>query len=226
VLVNLFFVSKMKEKNYYSEQLKKEHINYFQTLADAIKLCMKNSIVFMGIITFVLVIGMASYIDEFDPLIINDFGLGYIWLSIIFGIRFIFIAIGNRIASAVDNKILSKNKVFMLSAIAGIFLLVFSIFWNQYALLVFGIFCMLMSIAEVIQINAIHKEINEEGRTTVMSILDLFHNLAMIVFCSVYALLLNNHSLRMCFIMVSLYTIAGVIVIFLISALSKRSHKV
>ena len=81
---------------------------------------------------------------------------------------------------------------------------------------------MMMTVAEVIQINIIQNEIEEEGRTTVMSILGFFQNLAMIVFCSFYAFLSNNYSLRFCFILVSLYSIAGVFMILFIDLVIRR----
>ena len=216
MVINLFFVSKIKEKNYYSERLKDEHASFFKTLSGAVNIGFKNYKILIGMILLVLVIGVSSYLDEFDPLVVSDFGLGYFWVSIIFAVRFIFTAIGNRYASKIDEKIISKNNVFIFSALGGVLILVFSVIWNQYALLIFGLYCMVMTMAEVIQIDVIQKQIGEEGRTTVMSLISLFQNIAMIVFCSIFALLSNGYSLRICFILISLYGIAGLAIVFFI----------
>ena len=214
--INLFFVSKMSEKNYYSEKLKNGQVGFAKTFTDAVKICRKNRIILIGMILLVFIIGVSSYLDEFDPLIVDDFGLGYIWISIIFGTRFIFTAIGNRYAAKIDQKLISKNKIFLFSGTAGILLLIFSVVWNQYVLPVFGVYCMIMTVAEVIQIDVIQNQIGEEGRTTVMSIISLFQNIAMIVFCSIFALLSNGYSLRICFMLISIYGIAGLAAVFFI----------
>ena len=215
--INLFFILMLKEKNYYFEKVEKESVNYFRTLLEAITICSKNIKVLLGIILLVMIICITGYSDEFDPLIIDDFGLGYIWVSIFFVVRFIFIALGERFAAIIEKILKSKHKVFILSGIASIFFIAFSILWNQYAIIIFGFFCMAMTIAKVIQINIIQNEIDEEGRATVMSIYSLFQNLAMIVFCSIYALLSSNYSLRFSYIIISVYCIVGVIVLFAIN---------
>jgi len=223
--INLFFITMLKEKNYYSERLEKESIHYFKTLFEAISICSKNIKIFLGMILLVLVISVVvAYTDEFDPLIIDDFGLGYIWVSIIFLVRFGFIALGERFAAVIEQKIKTNHKVFILAGIACILFLLFSVLWNQYIILIFGLFCMIMTIAELIQITVIQNEIDEEGRATIMSIYNLFQNLAMIVFCTIYAALSNAFSLRICYILISLYCMFGVVVLFLILPDSRKNN--
>lgn len=210
LIINLFFVNQLKETNYYSDKRKKENAPYFSTLSEAIKLCLKNTNVFIGMLLLILIISVVSYMDEYDSLIINDFGLSYIWLSIILGVRFIFIALGNCFAERVEKRFNIKNKIFVLAAIASLFLLIFSIIWNKYVIIIYGIFCMIMSIAEIIQTDIIQNEIIEEGRTTVMSLLGLLQNLTMIIYSLVYAVLADNNTLKECYIIISLYCIIGI----------------
>jgi MFS family permease len=157
----------------------------------------------------VFIISTTDYLDEFEAMIIDDFKLGYIWVSIILTVRFIFVAIGNHIAARIEKKFKSKNNTFVLAITASVFLLVFSMIWNQYAIPALGIGCMIMTIAEVIQINVIQSEIQEEGRTTVMSIYSIGQNVVMIAFSLTYALLAGIFSLQTVYIIISAYCAAG-----------------
>ena len=226
LVVCFLFALQLKEKNYYSDRLKKEKSGYFKTLFEATGLCVKNSKIFIGMILLVFIFGITGYSDEYDALIISDFGLDYIWLSIIFGIRFICIAIGSRFADAVDKKINIKNKTFLLGSAGGVFLLFFSRVWNSHALVIFGIFCMFITIAEIIQINIVQGEINEEGRATVMSLLGVCQNIAMILFSLTYAALSNGYRLKTLYAFISLYCIAGTALLFFINTMVKKRRTV
>ena len=220
-LISFIFVYQLSEKNYYSRRLTEEKISYFKTFFEAGKLCIKNSKILISMIFLIFIISIIDYLDEYDALIIDDFKLGYIWISVIFTVRFICIAIGNYIAPKIEEKFKSENKSFILAIIASLFLLVFSMMWNQYAILILGIGCMIMTVADVMQINIIQKEINEEGRATVMSIYSIGQNITMIIFCLIYALLSDIYSLKMVYIIISIYCIIGAMLLYFIKLIAK-----
>ena len=217
-VMNFIFVYQLREKNYYSERLKDEKIGYFNTFFEAGKLCLKNSKIFVSMIFLVLVVGIMDYVEEFDALIIDDFQLGYIWISVITTVRFLFVALGNRIAPKIEGKI----DTFSLALVSGLIFLTFSILWNQYAIIVLGISAMIMTTAEVLQINAIQREIKEEGRATVMSIYSLAQNATMIVFCLIYALLSGAYSLKIVYIIISIYCVIGAMILLFVNKNVKR----
>jgi len=215
-VINFVFVYQLREKNYYSERVKQEKIGYFKTFLEAARLCIKNSKIFISIIFLIFIVSMMDYLDEYDALIIDDFQLGYIWISVIYTVRFLFVALGNHIAPKVEEKFTSKNKTFILAIISSLFLFTFSMIWNQYAILVLGIGCMLMTIVEVLQINTIQREIKEEGRATVMSIYSIGQNVVMIIFSLLYALLSGFYSLKMVYIIISVYCVIGAALMYFI----------
>ena len=221
-VINLIFIFQLREKNYYSERLKEEKIGYFKTFLEAVKLCIKNSNILVSMIFLVFVVSITDYLDEYDALIIDNFELGYIWISVIFTVRFVFIALGNRIAPKLEKKFKSKSKGFILAIMASLFLLIFSVIWNQYAIPALGIGCMIMTIADVIQINIIQGEIKEEGRATVMSIYSMAQNGVMILFSLTYALLSSIYNLKMVYILISIYCLAGAILMYFINLKTRR----
>ena len=230
-LIDFIFAYQLNEKNYYSERLKQEATNYFGTFFEAIKLCFKNSKIILSMIFLVLIVSVVGYLDEYDALIIDNFDLKntYIWISVIFAVRFLFIAIGNILAPVIEKKKKSKNIAFILGFASSIFLLLFSMIWNKYGILILGIYCMIMTVVDVIQINIMQKEIKEEGRATIMSVYGVCQNIAMIIFSLIYALMFSIWSLKTVYIIISIYCIVGTIMIYILSNVARKqkfSHQI
>ena len=134
--------------------------------------------------------------DEFDALIVHDFKLSNIWVSVILGVRFIFIALGDILAPIVKKRITSVKQIFLFNGLACIFLVMFTLFWHQYALFILGIGLMAMAISEILLVDALQNRINEEGRATVMSFYGMGQNVVMICFSLVFALLTGLFTLQ------------------------------
>jgi MFS family permease len=221
---SLIFIYPVKEKNYYSERLEKEDIGFLQTFSEAARLCVKNSKILIGMVFLVFIVSVVTgYLDEYDALIIDDFKMGYIWVSVILAVRFIFIALGNHIAAKVEEKLQSKNAAFILAIGASLFLFAFAALWNHYAIPLMGIACLIMTIAEVIQIDTIQREINEEGRSTVMSFYSIGVNTVMILFSLIYALLAGIYSLQMVYVFISIYCVLGAVLMFFVNLAAKKN---
>lgn len=155
------------------------------------------------------IVGLGNYLDEFDALIINDFQLNEIWVSVILSVRFIFVALGDIFASRLQKNICSTKQIFLLNGVACTFLLMFAIIWNQYAIFIFGFSFMIMTITEILLVNALQNEIKEEGRATVMSFYSAGQNIVMICLSLVYAQLAGIFSLQQVYIIISCYGVIG-----------------
>ena len=207
--LNVVFALQIREKNYYLEQLEKRSTGYFETLKDAGVFIKGSSVALVSILFLVLFASLAGYLDEFDALIIIDWELHYVWVSIILTVRFAFIALGDILAPIVQKKISSISRIFLLNVLACALLAVFSVIWSRYAILLFGLAFMLMAITEILLVNALQNEIKEEGRATVMSFYGVGQNLGMISLGLIYALLAGIFSLQQVYIIISIYGIIG-----------------
>ena len=219
--VNAIFALQLREKNFYSERLEKQSIGYFETIKEAGRFLKTSAVALVSILFLLLFAGLGSYLDEFDGLIIIDWELHYVWVSVILTIRFAFVALGDILAPIVQKKISSIKQIFLLCGFACVFLTIFSVIWNQYALLAFGISFMILAIGEILLVNALQNEIKEEGRTTVMSFYGIGQNLVMIFLCLIYALLAGLFTLQQVYIILSIYGTVGSIVFFLLFRLLK-----
>ena len=206
---NGILASMLREKNYYSQQLDKNSGGFFSTLKEAGVFIKGSRIALISILFLVLFSSLGGYLDEFDALIINDFQLDNIWVSVILTVRFVFVALGNLLATKVQKLVSSINRIFLLNGLACAVLALFAIFWNRYAIPIFGISFMFMAITEVLLVTNMQNEIKEEGRATVMSFYSIGQSIAMICFSMTYALLAGIFTLQQTYIIISAYGIAG-----------------
>jgi len=207
----------IREKNFYSERIGEISAGFFGTFKEAGGFIKGSGLALISISFLVLFASLGSYLDEFDALIINDFQLSNIWVSVILTVRFAFIALGDILAPMVQKKISSIKQIFLLNSLACAFLTVFALIWNQFAILIFGLAFMFMAITEILLVNALQKEIKEEGRATVMSFYSIGQNIAMICLSFVYALLAGAFTLQQVYLIISIYGVAGGLGFYLLS---------
>jgi len=219
--INVIFALQIRERNFYSEGLNEENMGSFETLKEAGAFIKGSGIALVSILFLVLFASLGGYLDEFDALIINDFQISKIWVSVILTIRFAFIALGDILAPMVQKKISSIKQIFLLGGLACIFLTIFAVLWNQFAILIFGVAFMGMAITEILLVNALQNEIKEEGRATVMSFYGIGQNIAMICFSLVYALLAGIFTLQQVYLIISVYGIIGGIGFYLLAKIVK-----
>ncbi len=213
--VNVIVVLQIREKNYYSERVDDVSQEFFKTFQEAVIFLKGNRGALISILFLVLFVSLGEYMDEFDALIVNDFKLSNIWVSVILGVRFIFIALGDILAPIVKKRITSVKQIFLFNGLACIFLVMFTLFWHQYALFILGIGLMAMAISEILLVDALQNRINEEGRATVMSFYGMGQNVVMICFSLVFALLTGLFTLQQVYMIISVYGILGGISFFL-----------
>ena len=214
-LINVIFALQIREKNYYSERLATETIGLLGTFKEAGMLIKGSRMALVAILFLIFFANIGSYLDEFDALIINDLELSNIWVSIILTTRFAFIAVGDLLAPIVGKKLSSAKQIFLLGGLASIFLFIFTLLWSEHFLLIFGTAFMWMAVTEILLVNALQKEIKEEGRATVMSFYSIGQNLVMICFSLIYALLAGIFTLQQVYMILSLYGIIGGISFYL-----------
>ena len=219
--INAIFASQMREKNFYSERLDEKSTGFFETFKEAAIFIKGSEVALISVLFMVLFASLGSYLDEFDALIINDFQISNIWVSVILTVRFVFIALGDILAPIVQKRISSMKQFFLISISACAFLTLFSVIWNQYAILIFGFSFMIMAVSEVLLVNVLQNEIKEEGRATVMSFYGVGQNIAMICFSMIYALLAGIVPLQYVYMIISIYGIAGGLSFYLFSKVKK-----
>lgn len=208
--VNVIFALQIRERNFYSEKLSEENnVGFFATLKEALVFIKESRLALISILFLVLFVSLMHYLDEFDALIINDFELNRVWVSVIMTVRFAFIAFGDLLAPIVQKKISSVNQIFLINVFACVILAVFGLLWNKYAILIFGLSFMIMTASEILLINVLQDEIKEEGRATVMSFYSVGQNIAMICFSLIYALLAGIFTLQHVYIIIAVFGILG-----------------
>jgi len=219
--VNVIFALQIREKNFYAEGLDEEAPGLFETLKEAGTFIKGSRIALISMLFLVLFASLGGYLDEFDALIINDFELNNIWVSVILAVRFAFVALGDLLAPMVQKKISSIRQIFLLGGLGCVLLTLFAVLWNQYAILIFGLAFMGMAITEILLVTALQNEIKEEGRATVMSFYGIGQNVAMICFSLIFALLAGIVTLQQVYLIISVYGIVGGVSFYLLAKIVK-----
>lgn len=213
--VNAIIALSLREKNYYCEQLGEESAGFFATFAQAGTFLKGNKTALCTVLFLVFFVCIGSYLDEFDALIINDFRLEPVWVSVILTVRFVFTALGNVLAPKIQKKMHSLHQIFIGTSVANVFLLLFALVWRQVALLFFGAAFMGMTICEVLLVNLLQSEIREEGRATVLSFYGVGQNIVMICFSLIYAQLADMFTLQQVYLILAVYGMVGGMMFFL-----------
>lgn len=216
-LVNVIFALLIREKNIYLQQPKeknKKDDTAIETLKKSGAFIKGNRIAITTILFLVLFVSLIHYLDEFDALIINDFGLNHLWVTAIFVIRFAFIALGDILAPVVQKKISSFKHISLMGVLSCVLLLIFAVIWNQFALPLFGVSIMIMAIAEILLMDTLQSEIKEEGRATVTSFISVGQNIVMICFSLIFALLTGMFALHYVYIIIAVYGVVGGVWVF------------
>ena len=219
--LNIIFAMQIREKNFYLEHVGGARASILETFKKAGSLIKRSKVALVAILFLMLFASLGGYLDEFDALIINDFELNIVWISVIMTVRFGFIALGDILAPIVGKRLSSIKHMFLLGALACVFLVAFAVVWNIYAILLLGLAFMVMAVVDVLLVNVVQNEINEEGRATVMSFYGVGQNIGMICFALVFAMLAGWFSLQWVYVIVSLYGIVGSLVFWMLGRYAK-----
>jgi len=218
-LLNAIVAAFLRERNLYSEQLDANETGFFKTFTDAGVFMKNNPLAIIITLFLIMFASLGGYFDEFDALIINDFDMVLIWVSVILTVRFVFVALGDLAAPWIERRIKNTRQLFLLAALGCVSLLVFGWFWHIYFLLAFGLTAFLLEITSIVFVNKLQSVVKEEGRATVMSFFGVGSNLAMIVFGLIFAALAGMMPLQMVYIFISIYGIAGCLCFYIYAKL-------
>lgn len=198
-----------KEVNLFKEQQEPQKI---AILHEACSYILKKRGVLAMAALLIVPIALAGILDEYDPLIAASYTLPITFVGFWVGGRYLLEGLGAVLAPRFGQRSV------LLCLLSGLFLLVNSLLDMQYTLLFYFLFYLLLSSAAVIQENKIQMSIEEQGRSTVHSLISLAMNLHAIL---VFALLHLVDDLRIVRLAIALYCLASTLIIVLLG----HSHK-
>jgi len=155
----------------------------WKTLADSLELCFKNKHMLIVILLLVCVVGVAGILDEYDPLVADGFGFDFGMIGIWIGIRYLLEALGARSAYHL-HAVLARfgikkpvSGVVVLCVAAGGSLGLFSALQKVFLLPLYWFFYFLLAAASILQEAHVQQKVEQQGRSTVHSIISLLYNL-------------------------------------------------
>jgi MFS family permease len=200
----------IREKNYASENKSEEKSE--GSVKEAVSFFKTNTMALLLLIFLVFFASFGLYLDEFDAFIAIDFERGPVWISVILVVRFAFMAIGDLLAPWFEGKMKSVKMLIGLTLVGNLILGVFSLIWNLFALVLFGLAFMFLAIATVLATKQIHESIKEEGRATIMSFVGLSQSLIMILVSLVFGSLAGILSVQQVYLVFTVFGILGCLI--------------
>lgn len=236
VMVSILFLVKFPEVNFFKEEKAEDELedqgSPIATLVDASLLCLRNKQLLTTILMLVLVVGASGVLDEYDPIIAKNYGLNIGMIGVWISIRYILEALGAKVAYSVKN-LFSKigvksdfNMVSLLCFLSGGCLLAFGLSNSIVFIPLYGLFYMLLSSAGVIQEEYVQQTIEEQGRSTVHSLISLLQNVYGMLFIFLLALAFTKMGIYLGIVLVSVYILVlSTILILTYFIYTKRNLK-
>jgi len=187
------------------------------TFNSAIRFIKKSKVAFIIIAFLVIVVSLGSYLEEFDALIIADFELELFWVTVIFIIRFAFMALGDLLAPKVEKYLKSMKSIITLAGFGCLLLGLFALLWHPFAMVIFGFPFLVLAIANVLLVNHLNQEMKEEARATVMSVVRVGQNFGMIILALAYGWLSGILDLQYVNLLIALFGIVTTVVFWFIA---------
>lgn len=231
MLVCTGIIFTFKEINYYKpihESGKQGISKSIRTLYNAITLCVKNARLLAIILVTILIITTAGTLDEYDPLIADRYGLNLAFVGIWGSTRYILEAVGGRMAYWIKNilaKIDIKDQfyaILFLSVLAGGCLGLAGWVKSMIIMPLYGVFYLIMASAMVLHEDFVQQQIEEQGRSTVHSLISLLENLYGIAFFGVFSFVLSGVDLHIAMVLIALYILLVSILLWILYHLIKR----
>lgn len=184
-LLGAVTVLSMKEVNLYKEHWsKKEKRTKIHTFFEALSFVLKKKEILLYCLLALLVLTTAGILDEYDQLIAKSFGLSITMIGSWSALRFLLIACGGYLAPAFHKGLRHvfrhKAPLLQISALCSIAagaLLIAGLVRSILAMALYGLYYLIMAAGEVIWEDDIQQRIEDEGRSTVHSVIALCQNL-------------------------------------------------
>ena len=230
-VIAVYISLSFKEVNL-SKHQKKTSIRMRTILTDEITFFRKNKRTTILILLFIFVIGTAGVLDEFDQLIAKDFGLNIGAIGIWITLRYLLCSLGSLVAPYIRNfytkvfRIRNNSSVIVpLCIIAGVLLGASSCIGEIWAMGFYASYFLLMASCEVLVENDVHQQIEEEGRSTIQSMISLAFNLFAMAYYGFLGIVLSFTSLFGGVLFVAIYIVVMTVVLSILYKLVCRPDR-
>ncbi len=214
-LIGAGTVFSVKEVNLYKDRLvleKREREE--KTLQRALSFLLTRKEILLYSLLSLVVISSAGILDEYDQLIAEGFGLSIAFIGGWTAVRFILIALGGYLAPAIRKGIerIFRQKdrmlqVAVLCCLAAGALLAAGLVRSIGVMALYGLYYLIMAAGEVLHEDYIQQRIDEEGRSTVHSLISLGQSLYGILCYGLFGWLVSETDLFVGLIWTGVYIV-------------------
>ena len=224
-VISIYISLSFKEVNL-SKHQKKSSMKIPTILADEVTFFRKNKSTAILVLLFIFVIGTAGVLDEFDQLIAKDFGLSIGAVGIWITFRNLLCSLGSLVAPYIRSfyskvfRIRNNSTLIVhLCIFAGLSLGTASCIRELWAMVFYATYFLLMASCEVMVENDVHQQIEEEGRSTIQSMISLAFEMFAIMYYGLLGIVLSFTSIFGGVLFVAIYVVAITIMLYILNKL-------
>ena len=218
-----------QEVNYYRDRIRDTQQNK-ETFREAMGFLIGKKEILLFAVMAVLVITMAGVLDEYDAMIATSYGLSMEGVGIWMAVRFILAAIGgyfaHHIRRVTERTFRLKRRfatIALFSIIGAASLMAAGLIKSIFVIVCYGFYYLIMSVTEVLHEDYIQQRIEDEGRSTVHSIISLVNNLYGILCFGILGLVLGVTDLHGMLVIIAGYSFAVTAVLSFIYIRMKKT---
>lgn len=204
LLICTILAAGFKEVNYFRVNYRRNKEtgakDTYKILYDAFRFLIGSRGLLTVALLLVLVIGTADMLDEYDQLIAKGYGFNMGLVGVWGGLRHMLEGVGSRTAHTFKSltlKIGIRDRFFRIWTIclaAALALGISGLTGSILFMPLYGLFYLAMASARILQEDYIQQKIQEQGRSTVHSIISLVQNIYGAGFFGIFALVLSGQS--------------------------------
>ena len=231
-IISICMVCSMKEINYHAKK-QNQRRKLQSLLTEEFKFFKNNKGLTILVLMLIFAVGTAAVLDEFDQLIAKDFGLTLGAVGVWITVRNLIASIGSLLAPYIRTffiKCLRIRKnitiVVLICVLAAILLGASGYIAKLWALIFYAMYFLLMAASEVLVEDSLHQKIEEEGRSTIQSIVSLLLSTFGIFFYVVLGIVFNYTNLFGGIIFIAIYIVGVIVVLSTIHGVLSRNKKI
>lgn len=210
-LVSTFIAVGSKDIHLYRSNTMNQMHTSWKMVLSACNHIIHNRSVRVLTVALIVPISLSGILDEYDPLIASSYGLGVSYVGLWTGGRYILESLGSLVAATIRKRNASTPLLF--SMIAGCSLLLYVLGSRVLFLPWYFLFFFLLAAAVVMQEDLIQQSIEDQGRSTVHSVVTLMVEIHALVFFLVLGLL---RGLSQVVVVIALYGLIASLVLIIL----------
>lgn len=198
--ISIFVACGFEEKKIFHGTKEKKRL--FQEMGRDLKFFHHRNGILFVMILYLVIVGTCGVLDEYDQLIVSDLGFSFVFIGLWASIRKIFEGVGSFITPIVE-QLLQKichihskfGKIAVIGTVSALLLIGVAQIHKTWTIVFYAGYYFMIAICAIMTEDMLQQQIEEEGRSTIHSVVSLMMNLFGLLMYSILGDLFGSQGL-------------------------------